>query len=207
MELKAYERVKFATNLRPLLIKSECENCGETEKLELHHDKQFAEILREVLDRLGYEYKPRKEDYTKEQLENITDMLLGVHIKSTYTTLCETCHTDIHSSGELICHFLKKVKVISINILDLEILIQLLESLLNKRLLEEDQIRIKELLSNKVYKIDRSLLQGKKKFNPNTFNTIMKNIINLPYIATSYTTSKRINNEITKYSYWTVSKE
>jgi len=106
MLLKSYERIKFSTNLRPLLIKTECECCRETEKLRLHHDKQFAEILKETLDRLGYKYKPRKEDYNSEQLENITNMLLGIHIKSTYTTLCEKCHTEIHNNGELIANYL-----------------------------------------------------------------------------------------------------
>jgi len=205
MELKAYERVKFATNLRPLLIKQECESCGETEKLELHHDKQFAEMLRETLDRLGYKYKIRKEDYSKEQLENITDMLLGVHIKSTYTTLCEKCHTEIHNSGELITHFLRVNNSLSINILDLEILTQLLESLLNKKLLEDNQIRIKELLSNKAYKIDRSVLTGTK-IHPNTFNTIMEKMMYLPYRVKSNITSKRIDNKVIKYTYWIISK-
>ena len=180
MELKAYERVKFATNLRQLLIKSECENCGESEKLELHHDKQFAEMLREVLDRLGYEYKPRKEDYTKEQLENITDMLLGIHIKSTYTTLCEKCHTEIHSKGELITHFLRKVKIIDIE--DIRMLKEYLDSIIGIKLFATEQEGLSKVIIG-LKTISRNTDYRTTTIKPTTLENILRDQLDLPYVV------------------------
>jgi len=180
MELKAYERIKFATNLRPLLIKLTCENCGETEKLELHHDKQFAEMLKETLDRLGYEYKPLKSDYTKEQLENITDMLLGIHIKNTYTTLCEKCHTEIHSKGELISHFLRKKKVV--NPEDITSLVLYLDNIVNIKLFAKEQEILCAFIVNKLKTIGNKIDYRSKIIKPSTLDNIIRNELLLPYV-------------------------
>ena len=110
MNLKAYERAMFKYRLRELLIKDKCSNCGSIDKLELHHDKQFAEILKESLNALKYDYKEMTEDYTKEELINITNMLLGIHISCKHKTLCETCHTILHKKGKLRKQYLTKPK-------------------------------------------------------------------------------------------------
>jgi len=181
MELKAYERIKFANNLRPLLIKNECECCGETDTLHLHHDKQFAQMLKETLDRLGYEYKLKKEDYTREQLENITDMLLGVHIKSTYTTLCEKCHVEIHKNGELINHFLRKEKLNIIDIEDINNLEKYLNSILNIKLFANEQQKLSEFIINKLNTIGKNIDYRTKIIKPSTLKDIIKNVSKLNY--------------------------
>ena len=203
MELKAYERIKFANNLRPLLIKDKCECCEKTEKLELHHDKQFAEMLKETLDRLGYEYNLRKEDYTREQLENITDMLLGIHIKSTYTTLCEKCHTEIHKNGELAYNFLLRKnseKARKEKELDVLVLRDLLNQLIGIKMFKEEQNKFKESLSN--------LYDPPKKRN----NSIGLNLVNkfleennIRYEFKSYKETSRKSENYSKM-YWMINK-
>lgn len=89
---------------------------------------------------------------------------------------------------------------------DIETLAQLLESLLDKKVLEEDQIKLKELLTSEAYQIDRGLLQGTKKMHPDTFNTIVEKTLNLPYKVTATKTSKRIDGKVKKYTYWTIIK-
>ena len=81
-----------------------------------------------------------------------------------------------------------------------------LESLLDTKVLEEDQIKLKELLTSEAYKIDRKLLQGTKKMHPDTFNSIMEKTLKLPYKVTATKTSKRVNDKVKKYTYWTIVK-
>lgn len=89
---------------------------------------------------------------------------------------------------------------------EIETLEQYLESLLDAKVLEEDQIKLKELLTSEAFKIDRSLLQGTKKMHPDTFNSIMEKTLNLPYRVTATRTSKREDGKIKKYTYWTIIK-
>ena len=89
---------------------------------------------------------------------------------------------------------------------DIETLEQYLESLLNTKVLEEDQIKLKELLTSEAYQIDRNLLQGTKKMHPDTFNSIMEKTLKLPYKVTSTKTSKRVDGKPKKYTYWTIIK-
>lgn len=208
MELKSYERMKFNSKLRYLLIKNECESCGECKKLELHHDRQFAEMLKETLDRLNYEYKPLKEDYTKEQLENITDMLLGIHIKSKYTTLCEKCHTEIHSSGELIKHFLRRIKSEKIIIKpeDKALLIEYLNSIANKVILRatnrEELITKIGLIDNHNSNIKENRIKLLK--NIKSLNKYLKDI-EVNFYIKQFSTSKTIKGNTNRYkSAWMI---
>jgi len=89
---------------------------------------------------------------------------------------------------------------------DIETLEQYLESLLNTKVLEEDQIKLKELLTSEAYQIDRNLLQGTKKMHPDTFNSIMEKTLKLPYKVTATKTSKRVDGKPKKYTYWTIIK-
>ena len=201
MELKAYERMKFANNLRPLLIKDKCECCEKTEKLELHHDKQFAEMLKQTLDRLGYEYNLRKEDYTKEQLENITNMLLGIHIKSTYTTLCEKCHTEIHKNGELASNFLLRKnseKVRKEKELDLLVLNDLLNQLIGIKMFKKEQNEFKKSLGN----LYNSPKGSHDSVGLKTINNFIKEN-NLPYLLISKTErAGKLRDKV----YWMINK-
>ena len=52
MKLEEYLRNQYSNYIRPLYIKSYCESCGANDKLELHHIKQFSEILKETLEEL-----------------------------------------------------------------------------------------------------------------------------------------------------------
>lgn len=101
VELRAYMRGRFHIYLRPLLIEDECENCGATDNLVVHHEEQFAKMLKNSLDRLGLEFKTMTENYTEKELEDITDMLLGEHLRNKHTTLCEECHDEVHRNGML----------------------------------------------------------------------------------------------------------
>ena len=89
---------------------------------------------------------------------------------------------------------------------DIETLESYLESLLDTKVLEEDQIKLKELLTSEAYQIDRSLLQGTKKMHPDTFNSIMEKTLKLPYKVTATKTSKREEGKVKKYTYWTIIK-
>jgi len=88
----------------------------------------------------------------------------------------------------------------------IETLAKYLESLLDTKVLEEDQIKLKELLTSEAYQIDRSLLQGTKKMHPDTFNTIVDKTLHLPYKVTATKTSKRVEGKVKKYTYWTIVK-
>ena len=89
---------------------------------------------------------------------------------------------------------------------DIETLENYLESLLDTKVLEEDQIKLKELLTSEAYQIDRGLLQGTKKMHPDTFNSIMEKTLKLPYKVTATKTSKREEGKVKKYTYWTIIK-
>ena len=99
-------------------------------------------------------------------------------------------------------HFIEEVMLES-EIVKLE---DYLESLLDTKVLEEDQIKLKELLTSEAFQIDKSLLQGTKKMHPDTFNSIMEKTLKLPYKVTATKTSKRVDGKIKKYTYWTIVK-
>lgn len=106
MLLRLYLRNKVYTYIRPKYIDDKCKKCGTTESLHLHHDKQFSLIVKECLDKLGFEYKRSTEDYTDDELWLIKNLVLGVHTKERYTTLCECCHDLIHKNEQTIHQFL-----------------------------------------------------------------------------------------------------
>lgn len=94
MKLESYLRNDFANYLRPLLIKDKCSNCGDTNNLELHHEKQFSQLLEETLNILDLKHKDTK-DYTLKELELIKNIILGKQIQIGYITLCSNCHGKI----------------------------------------------------------------------------------------------------------------
>ncbi|KUO72876.1 MAG: hypothetical protein APF81_26740 [Desulfosporosinus sp. BRH_c37] len=82
---------------------------------------------------------------------------------------------------------------------------ELIKKLVGIQVLKEDQIKLKELLTSEAFQIDRSLLRGTKKMHPDTFNSIMKNTLKLPYEVTATKTSKWVEGKPKKYTYWTIS--
>lgn len=96
MILELYIRSMTNKYVRPLIIKEECERCGETMGLELHHKTPFSQLLEKCLNKLNYKYYKDTEKYSKDELENITNWMLGVQLKIKYMTVCKKCHINVH---------------------------------------------------------------------------------------------------------------
>lgn len=96
MKLEEYLRNQYSNYIRPLYIKSYCESCGVNDNLELHHIKQFSEILKETLEELNISYYDDIKAYTDNQIELINYVMLGKQLKCNYLTLCSKCHDDEH---------------------------------------------------------------------------------------------------------------
>lgn len=79
-----------------------------------------------------------------------------------------------------------------------------IKKLIPIKILEEEQVKLKEMLTSEAFKIDRKLLQGTKKMHPDTFNSIMEKTLQLPYKVVATRTSKRVDGKIKKYTYWTI---
>jgi len=200
LDLKGYERMKIKNIIKPIFMKEKCENCGINKNLELHHHTQFAKMLKETLDRLGYSYKSMTEDYTNEQLENITDMLLGIHIRSMFSTLCDECHSKIHTSGKLIIHYLKEKKIKEENDLDRLKLNTIIDRFINTKMFKNEQIIFKELLNQLFNPPKRS--HGS--IGLKTINSFFKdNNINFFVLSKTETTRKSGNH---KKVYWIISE-
>jgi hypothetical protein len=196
LELKEYERVKFAQKLRPLLIKSKCEGCGKTENLELHHMKLFNEIIKESLNDLQLQYKNTMK-YTQLELDLITNVVLGKHLNIEYLTLCEKCHILIHKENWTnICYNnkhkqyyekLNLIKEIKRKQYTLELILYL-NDILNTKLFTTD----KNILINKINikdnrgRLQKSLNQINEYLNDNSLNYI---------VISKKDNRKKINNE------------
>lgn len=97
MTIELYVRSMTNKYVRPLIIKEECEKCGEIVGLELHHIIPFSQLLEKCLNKLNYKYYKNKEEYSKDELENIINWMLGVQLKIKYMTVCKKCHIDVHN--------------------------------------------------------------------------------------------------------------
>lgn len=99
MKLQEKVRNEYLKYIRPLYIKDKCELCGCNENLELHHDEHmFSEQLTHVLKVIGVQNKDTSniENYTSNELENISISMLGMQVKNKYLTLCCDCHIKEH---------------------------------------------------------------------------------------------------------------
>jgi len=157
-------------------------------------------MLKETLDRLKYEYKLRKEDYSNEQLENITDMLLGVHIKSTYTTLCGKCHIEIHSSGELITNYLIVKNSEKEKELDFIKLKDIINNVINIKMYKDQQLEFKKRL-NGLYNAPKA---NHRSVGLKTINTYFEEY-NLNYII--YSKRDRKSKEFRDQTYWMIKEK
>lgn len=99
MRIEKYIRRKTNDHLRDLIIKDECEECKEVNGLELHHINPFSKLFNECLEYLGLDNKTTHKAYSRTELENMTNWMLGVQLKTRYVTLCKKCHKDIHEVG------------------------------------------------------------------------------------------------------------
>lgn len=96
MNLREYLRAEWGQYIRPLIIKDKCEFCGSEEDLHLHHIDKFYNLLMETLEELQLQ-ELDTEDYTKEELNLISHLMLSKQIRSRYKTLCKDCHFKIHN--------------------------------------------------------------------------------------------------------------
>lgn len=164
MRIEQHIRIKTNQYLRQAFIKDKCEVCSKTDDLVLHHVKPFAQILEDCLDCLGYEYRKYKDQYSKIELDNITNWMLGVQLRIKYLTLCPKCHLDIHQkSGGFFktnnkfdeyveLQRMKKLQENAIKEEELKsILMPYLESIVGERLYnKEDKCELIDVISAKV---------------------------------------------------------
>ena len=146
MDLRLYERNKFNQYIVPIYKKDKCECCGTTEDLDLHHEDRFIDSLRKTLKIFNLEEKDTDE-YTKEELNIITNYMLGMQVKQKYKTLCGKCHAKEHST---LINYDEKYGIETIRITDKEKVKEKLEymknnyipKILDKKLTSEDKDKI-----------------------------------------------------------------
>lgn len=182
MEIGLYIRNKTNQHLRPLLIKTECEVCKETENLELHHIQPFAQLLEKCLKNLEYEYFKDSKEYTNTELENITNWMLGVQLKINYLTVCRVCHIDIHNkdggfynttnkfNNYISASRTKKELTEEKNIKD--VVIPYLDSVVGKKLYKCEQDELISIINIKI--------NGRQQRSYSKLNEKL-NVMNLPY--------------------------
>jgi len=187
MELKMYLRTYIHNLIRPIYIKNQCEICQSENDLHLHHVKLFSEIVNETLNDLNLEYK-NTEDYTRTTLHIIRDIVLGKHLQIDYLTLCDNCHKDIHAHEKAImCANDKHKQYFENRRIEKEIakklyvdnvLIPYLDTILGKKLFNDDQQKISDLITNEVLSLTD---YRTKKVKPSTLETIIIMQLGLPY--------------------------
>lgn len=212
MDLKLHLRNKLTTKLIPLVKKDKCEICGVTDNLEVHHVKLFSDILDETLEELGLEYKKDIEGYSYEELNLITNVILGKHLDIEYLTLCEYCHSDIHKDNwaEISCsnkfkeHY-NKIKIIKLERekQNLKKLSPYIENNIGKKLFKNKR---EELIEKINVRDNRNRIQ--KSYE--TFNTYFK-VNKMPYVISSKRDNRRkledgTENPTVNKQYWIIDK-
>ena len=100
MNLREFLRDQWTEYIRKFLIKNKCEECEETEKLELHHaSERFEDLLMETLRELKLKEKDTNE-YTNKELEMIDNIMLGKQLKIEHKTLCKIHHKKAHEEDK-----------------------------------------------------------------------------------------------------------
>ena len=211
MNIDAYIRSKTSQYLRDLIIKDKCEICDSIDNLELHHIKAFAVIMNECLETLGYDRHDDTESYTDVELINIVNWMLGAQLQSTYSTLCQTCHTDWHSeqggfyktTNKFDEYYRKKEiedKLKEINRCE-NIIKPYVESVVGNELYREDKQKLIDIIDFRV--------NGKRQRSYSKLNYALRDVLNLPYkIIISGGKSYRDKDGKVKSSktYWVIEK-
>ena len=91
-----YLRRRSQSILVELYKVNNCEICDSIDALHLHHTENLNDMVRRCAEELGIEFYDNKKDYSKLDLINMKDKLLGMEIKSCFVTLCSTCHRKEH---------------------------------------------------------------------------------------------------------------
>ena len=100
MNLREKLREEWSVYLRQFLIKDKCEECSESDHLELHHaSARFEELLFETLRELKLKEKDT-DDYSEKELKLISELMLGKQIKIVHKTLCKIHHKKAHEEDK-----------------------------------------------------------------------------------------------------------
>ena len=216
MTLRQRLRQDFALYIRPLLIKSKCEVCGkENEVLHLHHVAHFQDLLDETLEQLQLEYYEEIDNYSKEQLQLIRDVMLGKQMKVKYVACCESCHLELHNGNYFKSRTVstKKYKT-EINEYTHEEKLSLVHKL--EQLVQECKDNEYAFVGNegrtKIYNILNLYTRYKSKNNKTQriqckkVDAINKQLLsmNLPFKIDSTTIRKKVNGKTKAITYYTV---
>lgn len=92
--IRANQRL-YTDWIYPILIehKFTCQTCGDTNKLEVHHDKEsMSEIILKFID--------KTKEYNFDEKRDIANKVIDYHIKNKISgkTLCKKCHRKLHPS-------------------------------------------------------------------------------------------------------------
>lgn len=193
MNLREYLRAEWGQYIRPLIIKDKCEFCGSEEDLHLHHIDKFYNMLMETLEELQLQ-ELDTEDYTKEELNLISHLMLSKQIRSKYKTLCKKCHKKEHMIEGKVIYNEKQLEDKEKKIKERELYIQnilkpYLDSIVGKKLFKEEQ---KELIEKINLRVD-----GRQQKSYSKLNDGLK-MIKLGFIILPKRTSKE--------RYWVVEK-
>jgi len=161
----------------------------------------FTTILEETLEELHMEYRDTN-DYLECEINLITNVILGKHLKITCQTLCKECHKSLHKNekNNLCCNdkhkqyynIYYKTKEIKRNKQIEEELIPYLESNINSVLLKLCDRR--ELIGKINIKDSHGRLQKSRQY----LNDGLQDL-NLNYKIIQFETSRVINGEKIKY--------
>lgn len=184
MNLQQHQRMKFLKYVKPFFIKDKCEICGTDEELEIHHNYQFSKLLDKTLKELNLEYKEDTEEYTKEQIKLITDIMIGKQMRTKYTTVCRSCHVMIHNVYGKERPFLKG-SIIDVELIEKE----LREKYLGIKLFKNEQKELEEFMRNSGY--------NRRSFGKKNTNTFLESL-NIPFKIIS----KRVKIKGKLYTIW-----
>ncbi|GAA0863569.1 DEAD/DEAH box helicase family protein [Paraclostridium tenue] len=85
-------------------------------------------------------------------------------------------------------------------------LINYLDSLVDKKILEDEQQLISDMIKANFNEISNKIKKSTKKATVKTLNSILENDLKLKYLIKQITTSKRVDGKPKKYTYWTILK-
>jgi hypothetical protein len=142
--LEMHLRHKLSKYLDDKYLKKEfCELCNSTEQLQSHHEEfRFADIMDKALKLLSLDYRKYANEYSKEELEKITYMTMGIDVCFKRVTLCFKCHLKAHVGREeikLITSYRQKytTQITYLNLREIEYNLKDLQNNFNRWLLDD----------------------------------------------------------------------
>lgn len=184
-----------------LVKKNKCEICSTELNLEVHHEIQFIELLRNSLELLELEYKEDTNDYTVKELEKIKLILLGKHLNIKGITLCQSCHDDEH----IIHNLFKRIKQMDKEKYyddDILLINNKLNQIKDKKLFDLDKEDLVKFLSESIY----NCIKIRNGYHTVKIKTINKFFIrnNVQYELKSIKESIRRDEDYYRKRYWII---